>query len=124
MLGSLSNTNRKELVDYRNEINQFIRQIKNEQTNEVATKKPVHNWRIKNWEAIRLQIEDKMDLKDYQEYLKIYNNTGVASPYFSGFEILLSKYKEVVETREIEKIRKFVANNTNFPLETIRKDFI
>lgn len=89
----LDNKNRNELFQYILEVEQFIQQIKNEENKELGVRKPIHKNRIKNWNDILIQIKDKMDAKDYLEFIKIYNNPNYHSEYFQGFEGVAEKFK-------------------------------
>lgn len=123
ILASLDSSKRKELFHYKLEIEQFIKQIENEQEKELAVKKPVHLKRINNWKEVLVQIEDKMMAKDYEEYLMLFNNTDYNSTYFEGYELKVDKFKEMVKKQETKKIIDFINQITNRNIEDIKEDF-
>ena len=86
ILLELDSKNRNELFQYILEVEQFIQQIKNEENKELGVKKPIHKYRIKNWNDILIQTKDKMDAKDYLKFIKIYNTPNYHNEYFQGFE--------------------------------------
>ncbi|KIL46717.1 hypothetical protein KP77_28440 [Jeotgalibacillus alimentarius] len=43
-----------------------------------------------------MQINNRIAVKDYEEYLKIYNKPDYVSNYFEGFNTQLDKYKKLI----------------------------
>jgi hypothetical protein len=124
ILVGLDNKDRNKLFQYTLENENFIEQIKNEEKNEFGVKKPVHEKRIKNWNEILIQINDKMYTKDYHEFLKIYNNpNNYNGEYFRGFEGLVEKFKTLVNKGNYDEILKFISVNTNRSIDRVKKDF-
>ncbi len=78
---------------------------------------------MNNWNEILIQVKDKMDTKDYQEYLHLYNNPNYNSSYFEGFEGQIEKYKKLIENQNIEDLYNFIVAKTQKSLEEIKKDF-
>ena len=124
ILKNLNEYNREELSNYRLEIKVFIEQINNEMIKEAKAKKPLHVKRVKKWDSIRIQIVDKISSKDYQEYLRIYNNPQYKSDYFVGFEGHVSKFQQKVDEVKIEEVHDFIAENTKISKTEIERDFI
>jgi hypothetical protein len=123
ILKELDNKKRSELIQYEKEIEQFIKQIRAEEKKDLTVKKTIHSKRINNWNEILIQIKDKMDTKDYQEYLLIYNNPNYNSSYFEGFEGKIEKYKKLIENQNIEDLYNFISAKTRKSLTEIEKDF-
>lgn len=124
ILGNLSDQNRLQLVTYKNEVESFILQIENEEKEEVALKKPLHSKRRDDWKKILLQIEDKIKLMDYQEYLKLFNNPTYTSSYFEGHDRKLNFYKKLIIEDNMKEIHEFVFEQTGKSKEAIQKDFV
>ncbi|MEH7419220.1 hypothetical protein V7266_28745 [Neobacillus drentensis] len=123
ILMELDSQNRNELFQYILEVEQFIQQIKNEENKELGVKKPIHKNRIKNWNDILIQIKDKMNAKDYLEFIKIYNNPNYHSEYFKGFERVVEKFKKLNNREKYDDLLKYIAEITNRSIEQIKKDF-
>ncbi|MFU8688757.1 hypothetical protein ACNA6I_02900 [Rossellomorea sp. FS2] len=123
ILMELDSKNRNELFQYILEVEKFTQQIKNEENRELGVKKPIHKKRIKNWNDILIQIKDKMDTKDYLEFIKIYNNPNYHSEYFQGFEGVVETFKKLNNKQEIVDLIKYIEEITNKGIEQIKKDF-
>ncbi|MFC2947625.1 hypothetical protein [Virgibacillus sediminis] len=123
VLPNLNNRKKSELFQFKLEIEQFIKQIEEEEEKEVAVKKRIHSKRIIKWKDVLKQIEDKMAVSDYQEYLKIYNNIEYDSQYFEDYEGLINKFKTLIENNDKDKIHSFLLLNTNKSSNEIKKDF-
>ena len=123
LLPELDIQNRNELFQYMLEIEQFIQQIKNEEKEDFSLKKPIHEKRIKEWNDILIQIKDKMTLKDYHEYLKIYNNPNYQSEYFKGFEGDVEKFKKLINGEHYHDLLKYIAEKTSRNIDQIKKEF-
>jgi hypothetical protein len=123
ILPELDNKKRHELFQARLEVEQFIQQIKNEENKELVVKKPLHSKRIKGWNEILIQINDKIEIKDYQEYLMIYNTTNYHSAYFEGFEGQVVKFKNLIDNANIDEIYNYLFETTKRSKEEIRRDF-
>ena len=124
ILKDLGKKNRKVLFDHILEVRQFIKQIENEEKKKLSVKKPLNSKRINNWKSILIQIEDKIETKDYQEYLMIFNNPNYQSIYFEGFEGQIIKFKEVVNKGDSKALNEFIFITTKKSIEEIKKDFI
>ncbi len=59
-----------QLNSYTQEIENFIKQIHQEEANQLVINKPLHSKRSKSWRQIQIQIEDKIKTKNYEELLK------------------------------------------------------
>lgn len=123
ILRDLENKKRNELFQAKLEVEQFIQQIKDEGNKELVVKKPLHFKRINNWNEILTQIEDKMAMKDYQEYLMIYNNPNYNSSYFEGFEGQLKKYKNLIDGQNTDELYEYLLTRTKRDKEDIKRDF-
>lgn len=108
-----------QLLSCKHEIENFINQIKQEEAAQIAINKPLHSKRIKSWEQIKIQIEDKMKTKNYEELVKAYHSPSYVSNYF--------------ETKVIEHIRKIEDKNelyqwvyrfTERDMKDIERDFL
>lgn len=123
ILKELDNKKRSELFKYDQEIQKFIKQIQNEEKNDITFKKTLHSKRVNNWNKVLIQIKDKMDSKDYQEYLLIYNNPNYNSSYFEGFEGQIEKFKKIIENQNRDDLYNFISAKTGKNLTEIEKDF-
>lgn len=124
VLPNLNNKSRKELLQFKIEIEQFIQQIETEEKKGFAIKKTVHSKRINNWNNILIQIEDRMSAKDYQELLLIYNDPNYQSKYYEGFEKFISNTKKVINQGDMEELYTYIQAKTNKDRTTIEKDFL
>ncbi|WP_215112987.1 hypothetical protein [Exiguobacterium sp. s63] len=66
-----------------------------EQAQNTVIKKQMHEGRIKEWESILSHIVSQMTIKDYMEYLRLFNNPEYQSDYFTGFERDIEKFKKL-----------------------------
>lgn len=124
ILIKLSNLNKLQLLNCIDEVESFVAQIENEEKEEVALKKPLHFKRRDHWKKILIQLEDKMNAMDYQEYRKLFNNPTYTSSYFEGYDRKLNTYKKLIDEDNIEKIHEFISENTKKSIEIIERDFI
>lgn len=124
ILKNLEHYQRTELLKYKMEINQFVEQIDMEAAKEIKTKKPLHNKRRKNWESLLVQIDAKLKSKDYQEYLKIYNNNEYTSTYFEGFDGYVKTFKQLINKNDFNELIIFLVKQTDMSSSTIMKDFL
>ncbi|MDE0641581.1 hypothetical protein PWJ77_14045 [Bacillus sp. CNPSo 3703] len=124
IMGELDNKKRRELFQYKLEVEQFIRQIKNEEDNELGVKKPIHSKRTKKWKEVLIQIIDKMKIKDYQEYLMLYNNPNYECNYFEGYEGEVEKFKRIINSDDYEELHNFIFSKTGKSKSEIEKDFL
>ncbi|MBU9673848.1 hypothetical protein KQ939_09890 [Planococcus sp. CP5-4] len=124
ILATLSDQNRLQLSNYKNEIESFITQIENEEKEELVLKKPLHSKRRDDWEKILLQIEDKIKIMDYQEYLLLFNSPTTISNYFEGYDRKLNAYKKLIKEDNLKEIHKFVSKNTGKSIQSIERDFV
>ena len=124
IMKSLEQCHRTELLKYKMEVTQFIEQIDTETTQDIKTKKSLHNKRRKNWESILVQIDAKLKSKDYQEYLKIYNNDEYTSVYFEGFEGYVKTFKKLIGKNNQDEIILFLFQQTDMSATLIKNDFL
>lgn len=124
VLRELENKNRYELFNHKLEVEQFIQQINNEQSSELAVKKPLYSKRLNNWNDILIQIEDKISTKDYHEYLMIYNNLDYQSTYFDRYEVHKTKFKELVNSGNTDELYNYILAKTNKSIDDIKRDFL
>ncbi|WP_141769917.1 hypothetical protein [Bacillus massilinigeriensis] len=124
ILLNLDNKKRNELFQAKLEVEQFIQQIKDEESKELVVKKPLHSQRINNWNEVLTQIEDKMAMKDYQEYLMIYNNPNYQSLYFEGFEGQIEKFKNLIDSQNTFELYEYLLTRTKRSKEDIKIDFL
>ncbi|QHJ72268.1 hypothetical protein [Planococcus halotolerans] len=124
ILGNLPDLNRLQLVNHKDEVESFISQIEYEEKEEVALKKPLHSKRRDDWKKILIQIEDKIRLMDYQEYLKFFNNLTYTSSYFEGYDRKLNAYKNLISEESIKEIHEFIFEQTGKSTEAIQRDFV
>lgn len=124
IMRNLNDYNREELHAYKHEAMEFIEQIELEMSKETKAKKPLHIKRRKNWEALLVQIDGKIKMKDYLEYLKIYNKDEYTSTYFEGFERNVKEFKKLVEKADSNEIINFLVSQTNMDPTIIRNEFL
>lgn len=120
----LNQQNKSQLTKSIHEIENFISQIKYEEEQELAIKKPLHSKRTKDWNSLLTQIKDQMAIRDYQEYLLLFNNPTYKSEYFEGFDRLVERYKKIFKDNSSEKLYNFIHTQTNRDLSIIKKDFL
>lgn len=119
ILPKLDSFNHIQLIGYKQEVENFINQIKNAQENEIIISKPLHLKRIKSWNEILIQIEDKIKSKNYSELLKMHNDNGHNSNYFG------SKIKDYLsEIEQKDDLYQFIIDYTSRDINEIKKDFI
>jgi hypothetical protein len=123
ILSDLDKMKRSGLFQHRLQVEQYIKQIKDDENKDLIVKKPLHLKRINNWNEILRQIEDKMLIKDYQEYIMIYNNPNYKSVYFEGYEGRLEKFKNLIINQKIDKLYEFLISETKKDIEEIIRDF-
>lgn len=123
ILPELDKKKRHELFQAKLEVEQFIQQIKNEENKELAVKKPLHSKRINNWNEVLIQIKDKIETRDYQEYLMVFNSSDYQSAYFEGFEGHIVKFKNLLDTSNIDEVYNYLMATTKRKREEIERDF-
>jgi hypothetical protein len=123
ILPDLPKMNRRELFEAKLEVEQFIGQIKEEEKKEAGVKKPLHSKRLNNWKDVLIQIEARLAAKDYQEYIRIYNNPSYHSEYFKGYERQLEKFKNLLENEDNEELYEYLITHTKRSKEDIKTDF-
>ncbi|GER68604.1 hypothetical protein BpJC7_19840 [Weizmannia acidilactici] len=123
VLGHFSGCTRKDLYQYILEIEKTIQQIEQEQQSNMFLLKPFYGQEIRKWNAIFAQITDKMSVKDYQEYLLMYNNPDYENGYFKGFDALTGKFKSIAASGDMEALYRFISEKTGMPMEKIKSDF-
>lgn len=120
---TIDSRNRDELFQYKLEVEQCIQQIKFEQAQDNVIKKQIHENRIKEWDAILSQIVSQMTVKDYMEYLKLFNNPDYQSEYFKGFEGDVEKFKKLNTVEQYDMLVRYIHEKTNIDIEQIKKEF-
>lgn len=120
---ALNTQNRDELFQYKMEVEQCIQQIKFEQAQDIVIKKQIHESRIKEWDAILSQIVSQMTVKDYMEYLKLFNNPEYQSEYFKDFEGDVEKFKKLNTVEQYDTLVRYIHEKTNIDIEQIKKEF-
>lgn len=107
-----------QLNSYKQEIENFIKQINQEEANQLGINKPLHSKRSKSWRQIQIQIEDKIKTKNYEELLKAYNSPSYESNYFDA--------KVINDMRNIEnknELYKYIHRYTEREMKDIERDF-
>lgn len=107
-----------QLNSYTQEIDNFIKQIHQEEANELVINKPLHSRRSKSWRQIQIQIEDKIKTKNYEELFKAYNSPSYESNYFGA--------KVINHMRNIEnknELYKYIHRYTERDMKDIERDF-
>ena len=122
-LSNLNNLSRIQLIKHKHEIESFITQITNEEKQALAIKKPLYAKKIKEWNSLRIQIENQIAVMDYHEYLNIHNNPAYESTYFEGSERRILNFKKVMDKDSTEALFNFIHVQTNRDLAIIEKDF-
>ncbi|MBR2758411.1 MAG: hypothetical protein IKD52_10130, partial [Exiguobacterium sp.] len=120
---TLDTRNRDELFQYRLEVEQCIQQIKIEQAQDIVIKKQIHEGRIKEWESILSHIVSQMTIKDYMEYLRLFNNPEYQSDYFTGFEGDVEKFKKLNTVEQYDALVQYVHEKTMIDIEQIKREF-
>ena len=120
---TLDTRNRDELFQYRLEVEQCIQQIKMEQAQDIVIKKQIHEGRIKEWESILSHIVSQMTIKDYMEYLRLFNNPEYQSDYFTGFEGDVEKFKKLNTVEQYDALVQYVHEKTMIDIEQIKREF-
>ncbi|MFB1082185.1 hypothetical protein [Jeotgalibacillus sp. JSM ZJ347] len=124
-LPELDKKNRSELIHARLEVNQNIKQIKEEQQKEALVKKVLRNSKeIIRWKNLLAQINDKIAIKDLEEYRRLYNHPDHTSDYFDGFQTHIDKYKRLLQEENGEKIIAFLHEQTGISREEIKREFL
>ncbi|MFC0190499.1 hypothetical protein ACFFJY_19645 [Fictibacillus aquaticus] len=123
ILPNMNEKSRHELFSYKLEVEGYIEQIEKEENIKLVVTKPLHLKRTRNWENILLQIQDKIRLLDYQEYLRIFNNTNYNSNYFKGFESNVTRFKQKLEQGNYDELYEFIEQQTQKRKEYIKKHF-
>jgi len=107
-----------QLNSFKQEIENFINQINQEEANKLSINKPLHSKRSNSWRQIRIQIEDKMKTKNYEELLKAYISPSYESNYFDA--------KVINDMRNIEnknELYKYIHRYTERDMKDIERDF-
>lgn len=120
---TLDTRNRDELFQYRLEVEQCIQQIKMEQAQDIVIKKQIHEGRIKEWESILSLIVSQMTIKDYMEFLRLFNNPEYQSDYFAGFEGDVEKFKKLNTVEQYDALVQYVHEKTMIDIEQIKREF-
>ncbi|KAB2865007.1 MAG: hypothetical protein F9K39_03225 [Exiguobacterium chiriqhucha] len=123
VIPALDTRNRAELFQYKLEVEQYIQQIKHKQEQDSIIKKHIHESRVKEWSAILFQIVSQMTVKDYMEYLKLFNNPDYQSEYFKDFEGDVEKFKKLNTVEQYDTLVHYIHEKTNIDIEQIKKEF-
>lgn len=123
ILPSLDTCQRSELLSYRLDVQKTLVQISADKAKDAKPKAVLHNKKSKKWEQVLSQIEGKLNVKDYEEYLKLYHNPESEGAYFEGYEQNTAIFKKLLAESDSGKIREFLSNQTNMSIEDINRDF-
>lgn len=107
-----------QLNSFKQEVETYIKQIKKEEESQLGVNKPIHGRRIKSWQQIKIQIEDKIETKNYSELLEAYNNNSYSSKYFED--------KVIADMRELEnpiEVCQYIYRYTKKDMKDIERDF-
>jgi hypothetical protein len=124
ILPNMNGKSRHELFSYKLEVEGYIEQIEKEENTEFGVMKPLHTKRTRNWESILLQIQDKIRMLDYQEYLKVFNNTNYNSNYFEGFASNVESFKQKLKCENVDELYEYIEQQTQKRKDYIKKDFV
>jgi len=107
-----------QLNTYKQEVENYIKQISQEEVNELAINKPIHSKRTKSWKQVLIQIEDKIKNRNYEELLKAYNSSTYANIYFD--DKVINNMRNIENKKELFKyIHQYSERNLN----DIERDF-
>lgn len=123
VIPTLDTRNRDELLEYKLEVEQCIQKIKMEQAQDIVIKKQIHEGRIKEWEAILSYIVSQITIKDYMEYLRLFNNPEYQSDYFKGFKGDVEKFKKLNTVEQYDVLVQYVHEKTMIDIEQIKREF-
>lgn len=118
VLPNLDTFSNIKLNSYKYEIEDFIKQIEREEKEQLIANKPLNTKRKKSWKQIHVQITDKIKTKNYEEFLKAYNDPSYTSDYFED--------KVIINMRSItskDELYKFIHLYTEKNLKDIERDF-
>lgn len=107
-----------KLISYKNEVESFIKQINQEEAEQLFFRKPLHSKHSKSWKQILIQIEDKIKNRNYEELLKAYYSPTYESNYFDA--------KVITDMRNIEnknELYKYIHRYTEKNMKDIEKYF-
>ncbi|MYL64380.1 hypothetical protein GLW07_13570 [Bacillus hwajinpoensis] len=107
-----------QLNSFKQEVETYIKQINQEEENQLAINKPLHTKRIKSWDQIRIQIEDKIKTKNYEELLKAFNSPSYESIYFDAK--VINGIRSIDDTKEVHN---YVYLYTEKDIKNIEIDF-
>jgi len=107
-----------ELNSYKQEVQNFLKQIGQEEKNELIINKPIHLKRSKSWNQVLIHIEDKIKIRNYEELCKAYNSSTYESTYFEVN--VINKMKNIENKNELYK---YIQQYTDRDMEEIEKDF-
>lgn len=94
-----------------------------EQAQDIVIKKQIHEGRIKEWESILSLIVSQMTIKDYMEFLRLFNNPEYQSDYFAGFEGDVEKFKKLNTVEQYDALVQYVHEKTMIDIEQIKREF-
>lgn len=118
VLPSLDLSSYIELNSYKQEAQNFIKQIEQEQKNDLFINKPIHSKRSKSWNQVLIHIEDKIKIRNYEELFKAYHSSTYECNYFEVN--VINKMKNIENKNELYK---YIQQYTDRDLEEIEKDF-
>ena len=107
-----------KLISYKNEVESFIKQINQEEAEQLFIRKPLHSKHSKSWNQILIQIEDKIKNRNYEELLKAYYSPTYEGNYFDA--------KVINDMRNIEnknELYKYIHRYTEKNMKDIEKYF-
>lgn len=119
ILPNLNSFSYVQLISYKNEIEDFIEQIQQEEMNEmVVINKLKHSKRSKSWRQILIQIEGKIRNRNYEEFYNCYNSTTYESNYFD-FKVIDKMYT----IDNLDDLHSFIYSYTEKDMKDIKRDF-
>ena len=118
LLPNLDSYSYSDLISFKLDAEKYIKQITQEEDEQLIVNKPINSRRRKSWEKIHIQIEDKIKSKNYVEFLKIYNSPSYVSDYFDDKFI-----NNIRNTDNKDELYKYIFRYTERDLKEIEKDF-
>lgn len=118
ILPNLDSYSYSNLVSYKLEVENYIKQIDKEEVDQLIANKPLNSRRRKSWEKIHTQIEDKIKTKNYVEFLKIHNSSSYTSDYFD--DKIINNIRNIDNKDELFK---YIIRYTERDMKEIEKDF-
>lgn len=99
------------------EIKDYINQIKEEEKSSLINK-PLATKRLKSWEEVRKQIEDKTRHRNFEELYKAYSIESYTSDYFEK-----KIFEKLLLIKDSDELHQFVYSYTERDIEDIKQFF-